>query len=111
MGSFPLRSIQSKFCTAVTPGSEGIGIGVVIRGAHGEFYVGLNKFSRGFCSIETVELKAGLEALRFTIDVGFRDIILEGDNVSVVNTFKTSNDGFVSGCAIVADINRVSQLC
>lgn len=74
------HQFKVNFNAAMTPGSEGIGISVVIRRAHGEFFVGLSKFSEVCYLVETVELKVWLEALRFAIDTRFSDIILEGDD-------------------------------
>lgn len=50
-------------------------------------------------------------ALCFAINAGFRYIILEGDNVTIVNAFKANEDDFTLGDAIVADISIVSMLC
>lgn len=49
--------------------------------------------------------------MRFTNDTYFRDIILEGDNVSVFSAFKANEDGFALGGAIVANVSRVNRFC
>lgn len=70
----------------------------------GEFYTGLSKFAHKVASVEAAELMAGVEAIQFAINAGFRKIRLKCDNIYVIDDIKSYEDGLSSGTAIVADI-------
>ena len=49
--------------------------------------------------------------MQFALDDGFRDVILEGDKLAVMNAIRSNEDGLVSSGAIVANIVRMSLSC
>lgn len=51
------------------------------------------------------------EAILFAWKAGFRDVILEGNNISVMNSICSNEAGLSSCGAIVADINQMSTYC
>lgn len=67
-------------------------IGVVIRVLTGDFYAGLSKIGCKVSLVEAVELVAVLEVINFAMDAGFRNILLEGDNLEVTNAIQTKDD-------------------
>ena len=90
--------------------SEG-GIGVVIRDHSGSFLAGLSKSGCRVSSAEAAELVAAYEAINFAVDAGFRNFLLEGDNIGVMNAIRCNEDGLGSGGAIVADIVKACLSC
>lgn len=46
----------------------------------------------------------GFEVLKFTIKAGFRDVLLEGDNLSVMNAVRSYKYGLTAGGAFMVDI-------
>lgn len=50
------------------------------------------------------------KALRFAINTGFRDIILEGDNLAVYSALKDNADELVNGGVIICDIISLPKL-
>lgn len=50
-----------------------------------DFYEGLSKIGCKVSSAKVAELVAPLEASNFAVNAGFRNIILEGDNLGVMN--------------------------
>lgn len=82
----------------------------MIRDHRGEFYAGLSKFTHKVPTPEAAELLAGLKALNLAIDAGFRNLVLEGDNASVINALQQYEDGLVLGF-LVANICGLSQRC
>lgn len=72
-----------------------VGVGMVIRDYISEFYAGMRKWGSRVASAEAAELVAVQDVNIFVTDVGFKDMMLEGDNLGVIN----------------ADINRVGRSC
>lgn len=84
-----------------------ISIGVVIRDHTGDFFAGISKKGTRVFSAKATEFVAAKEALCFAIDVRFRDIVSEGDNVLVINAIKGREDGVPLGGVAVANIAKV----
>lgn len=55
-------------------------------------------------SAEIAELMAAREAIMFAWEAGFRDVILESDNFSVMNAFRSNEVGFSFGGGIGTDV-------
>lgn len=47
----------------------------------------------------------------FAWEVRFREVILKGDNIYVMNAIHLNEAGFFSGGVIVADINQMGLSC
>lgn len=77
----------------------------------GEFYASLSKGGCKALSAESAELVAAREAVMFALEVGFRDIILKGDYIIVINAIQSGEIGFASAGAVVANIVKIGLLC
>lgn len=76
--------------------SNEVGVGGVVRDHMGGFFSGLSKVGCKVSSTEISELVAAREVLSFAWEAGFRDVILEGDNLSVMNAIRANEFGLLS---------------
>lgn len=111
MGSAPVGLFKINFNAAWVRDNKEVDIGVVIRDHMGEFYAGLSKGGCKALSAENAELEAAREAVTFALEAGFRKIILERDNITVINAIRISEFGFASVSAVVADIIKMGLSC
>nr|XP_023904550.1 uncharacterized protein LOC112016266 [Quercus suber] len=65
--------------------ANGLGIGVVIRNAAGEVMAALSTKGAAVNDSEEAEAVACRTAVEFAIDAGFSELIIEGDNVTVMS--------------------------
>lgn len=79
-----------------------VGIGVVIWGHKGDFFAEMSKRVADAYSMEMAELLVAQEAMGFTLEVGFKDIVLEGDNCSIMNAIRLNEYGLPVGKTMVA---------
>ena len=80
-----LGSYKVKVDGAVFTKQKQVGIRVVIRDSAGEVIVALShKHARPLGALET-EAKAMEVGIQFALDVGVRDLIFEGDALSICN--------------------------
>ena len=106
----PLVSLYKvNFDAAWAKDHNEVEIEVVIHDHTCDFYAGLSKNDCKVSSAEAAKLVAALEAINFAVDAGFRNILLEGDNLGVINAIR--EDGLDSRGAIVVDIIRASLFC
>lgn len=61
--------------------------------------------------MEMAELLATREAVIFALETGFSDVVLEGDNCSVMNDIRLNEDGLPVGGAVVEDIRALTHSC
>ena len=85
--AYPCEFFKVNFDASWSVETKKVGIGLVVQDYRGEFYAGMSKLGNIVASAETVELVAAREALNFALDAGFRDIILEGNNLSIINVY------------------------
>lgn len=57
-----------------------------------EFYAALSKRGGTVSSAEVAELVAALEAIKFALDAGFRDVELEGNKIAMRNAIELEGD-------------------
>ena len=92
----PLQGTFFKlnFNSACFDNGAASGYGAVIHNGNGEVMVAL--FAKGGIvgDSEEVEVMACRKALEFAIDVGFTEVILEGDNAMVMNTVSQAQPNF-----------------
>ena len=62
-------------------------------------------------SVEMAELLAAREAIKFALEVGFREVILEGDSISFMNAIQMNEDGWPEEGALVTDIRALACSC
>lgn len=58
---------------------------------------------------EVVEMVVAFEAIKFASKAGFRDVIIEGDNIFVINAICSNEESLASCGATVANIVRMSR--
>lgn len=66
------------------------GFGAIICNDRGEFMAALSAKGPAVFRSEEAEVLACHKALEFTIDAGFSELVLEGDNASVMNSISFS---------------------
>ena len=59
---------------------------------------------------EEVEVMACHKALEFTVDAGFTEVILEGDNAMVLKTDITGSTKFFSTYLLLFEVNLINHL-
>lgn len=62
-------------------------------------------------SVEESELVARFKAIKFALDTGFRNLVLKGDNLPVMNALRNIEDGLGLDRVIVVDIVQKGQNC
>lgn len=84
----PLSGLAFKlnFDAAIFSNTSSSGFGAIIRNGMGEVMVGLLARGPYIASSKEGEVLACRKALEFAIDFGFREIVLEGDNATVMKS-------------------------
>lgn len=79
-------AVKLNFDAAIFANTNSSGVSVIIRNSLGEVLAGL--FTRGpsVASREEAEVLACRKALEFALDTGFLDLVIEGDNATVMTT-------------------------
>ena len=70
--------------------SEKAGIGVVIRDSEGQVLAALSEQIVKPPSVKILELLAARRAVKFTAELGYAQLVCEGDSESVVNSLRGS---------------------
>ena len=65
--------------------TESSGFGAVIRNNMGEVMAALSAKGPPVANGEEAEILACRKALEFAVEAGFQDVVVEGDNVTVMN--------------------------
>ena len=78
----PIGKFKINFDASWKKKDKGVGVGVVIRDHSGDFFAGMSKRGLEVNSAEMAELLAAREAIKFALEAGFRDVLLEGDSIS-----------------------------
>ncbi|KAK9995062.1 hypothetical protein SO802_024765 [Lithocarpus litseifolius] len=71
--------------------ANGSGVGAVIRNAAGEVMAALSARGEAVTDSEEAEALACRKAMEFTIDAGFSELIVEGDNSVVMSSVSSTN--------------------
>ncbi|XP_023873342.2 uncharacterized protein LOC111985933 [Quercus suber] len=72
-----------NFDAAVFAGINASGVGTIIRNAMGEVMVALSARGLSVMDSEEAEVLACRRAMEFAMEIGFRELVLEGENVTV----------------------------
>ncbi|XP_050240907.1 uncharacterized protein LOC126689771 [Quercus robur] len=73
-----------NFDVAVFPDTESTGFGAVIRNNRGAVMAALSAKGPPVSSSEEVEVLACRRALEFAVETGFQEVVVEGDNTTVI---------------------------
>ena len=79
-------AFKLNFDAAIFANSNSSGAGVIIRNSLGEVMAGLSACGSFVASSKEVEVLACRKAPEFALDLGFRDLVIEGDNIMVMRT-------------------------
>ena len=79
-------TFKLNFDVAVFSNTYSSGFGAIIRNGMGEVIAGLSARGPYVASSEEGEVLACRKALEFAVDAGFREIVLEGDNATVMKS-------------------------
>ncbi|KAL4606444.1 hypothetical protein ACB092_09G103400 [Castanea dentata] len=75
-----------NFDAAVFTDASASGVGVIVRNARGEVMAALSSRGSAVMDSEEAEVLACRQAMEFAIDAGFSDLIVEGDNSTVMRS-------------------------
>ncbi|XP_050290125.1 uncharacterized protein LOC126728321 [Quercus robur] len=79
-------AFKLTFDAAIFANSNSSGAGVIIRNSLGVVMAGLSACGPSVASSEEAEVLACRKALEFALDLGFQDLVVEGDNITVMRT-------------------------
>jgi len=99
-----------NFDAAVFVGSNGSGVGVIIRNNMGEVKAALSVRVPSVRDSEEAEALACKRALEFAREAGFQDLILEGDNVTVMQSLRCPQATCSSVGHIYGDIRYLGRI-
>lgn len=77
----------------------------------GVFFARLSKAGSTTSSVEIAEIMAAWEAIVFAWESGFQDVILEGDNITIMNAICSNEIGLSSSSMLFADIFQMDLFC
>ena len=101
-------AVKTNYDGAMFRESDKAGIGVVIRDSEGQVLAALSKQIVKPPSVEILELLAARRAVKFTAELGYAQLVCEGDSESVVNSLRGSDMENSWGGHIIKEI--LSQL-
>lgn len=115
----PSQSLfKMNFDAAIFRESNSSGFGAVIRNEQGEVMAAMAAKGPLVLSSEEAETLACRKALEFAVDVGFLELVVEGDNVNVMRAISSSSMNLSLLGNVIADIQclvgglgRVSISC
>ena len=100
----PVELFKVNFDASWVKEQNDVKIGAMIRDYRGEFFASMSKLGGKVALVEAAEFVATREAIMFAVDADFRDIVLEGDNLGVINAIWQDEEAMSSAGAIVANI-------
>ena len=94
-----------NFDAAVFADIKVSGVGVVIRNDKGEVMAALSARGPPVTDSEEAKVLAGRKALEFALDLGFSEVVLEGDNIGVMRSIQSKGANNSSLGHIYGDIH------
>ncbi|KAL0000104.1 hypothetical protein SO802_019706 [Lithocarpus litseifolius] len=105
----PKDWVKANFDGAIFQGRDEAGIGIIIRNDHGLVMVALTQVIPLPTSVEIVEVLAARRALIFASELGFDQVILEGDSEIAIRAMNSEDYSAASFGHIISDINSFSS--
>jgi hypothetical protein len=87
-----------------------MGVGVLIRDYHGFVNAAISKKKNGVQDPTVAEAGGALLAAEFCRDLGFLDVILEGDCLTVIKALRDSNLSWSAYGQIIGDVAEMYVL-
>lgn len=103
----PPSIFKLNFDAALFSALNSLGFGVVIRNEKGEVMTAMAAKGPEVSSSEEAEFLACRKAIEFAIDAGFSELVIEGDNSSVMKTVSALQDDFSLLGNVVGDIHHL----
>lgn len=97
-----------NFDAAVFEGINASGFGAIVRNDKGEVMAAISARGPPVVDSEEAEVLACRRAVEFAMEAGFRELIIEGDNVNVMKTIMSSNVNYSRLGHIYEDIGCMS---
>ncbi|KAK9987891.1 hypothetical protein SO802_028130 [Lithocarpus litseifolius] len=94
-----------NFDAAIFAEQKSSGFGAVIRNNQGEVMAAMATKGPPVSCSEEAETMACRKALEFAVDAGFHELIVEGDNITVMRAVSSSTRNFSMLGTVIADIH------
>ena len=111
-------AFKLNFDAAIFANTNSSGAGDIIRNSLGEVMAGLSARGPSVVSSEKAEVLACRKALEFALDSGFRDLVVEGDNITVMRTMVSPRPNrsklghiYVDICMLASGFRSLSVEC
>ncbi|XP_065619863.1 uncharacterized protein LOC136063423 [Quercus suber] len=85
------------------------GVGVVIRDNNGAVLVSCSEKLHQAYKLDEVEALAALKAASLARELGFRNVILEGDSLCLIKALKSAEDSFSPTGLLVDNVKRFAS--
>ncbi|KAL0009992.1 hypothetical protein SO802_005100 [Lithocarpus litseifolius] len=105
----PKDWVKANFDGAIFQGRDEAGIGIIIRNDHGLVMTTLTQVIPLPTSVEIVEVLAARRALIFASELGFDQVILEGDSEIAIRAMNSEDYSAASFGHIISDIKSFSS--
>lgn len=100
----PHSFFKMNFDVAIFNERGRFGFRAVIQNEHGEVMAALSAIGPSVSGSEEVEILACRKVVEFTVDMGFSELIIEGDSINVMKAFSSSSLDLLVVGNVVADI-------
>lgn len=88
----PDNSVKINVDAALFKLQKSAGLGLVARDHNGNIVAWLSQNSSAFGASEVAETVAVVEGLKLALEFGWSNILIEGDNITVMKSFQNSED-------------------
>ena len=105
----PLNVIKINFDGSVNEEGRKGGIGVIARDENGEVMGALQTSVEGITDPSSIEAHAACQAIQFAYNMGFMNIILEGDALEIINQINHPASSLSSIGNILEDVKKLMK--
>ena len=105
----PVHGYKVNFDGALFEHEDSAGLGVVIRNQDGLVMASLSEVTPLPSTVIEVETLAARRAVEFALELGFENIILEGDSEILIKILNSSNRSLAPFGHIINDINFLAS--
>ncbi|XP_039003792.1 uncharacterized protein LOC120130668 [Hibiscus syriacus] len=105
----PENTVKFNFDARNSQAHQSAWLGVIIRNNEGKIMGACRRFSPRITLPFAAEAQAAVHAMVFVLDLGFKEVIIEGDSRSVVSRLSSTDPDFSEIGAFIWDARRRSE--